>query len=275
MSPSEKDLPSLEECFPEIPTKILYADGLKPLFYLMRNARHSVSSAIMYMIEDVLSSLSVLLDESDSIDINHVKDILYPLAEAAMGSENRDEQKNGVWALALLIRDGYTPSGSFSTLLEWLRSSDEEYLGWAAMIFRNLTWVEKDISLYIEDLETLLSHESYHIRLDAATAISNELCRSGMEPAIEVHEAVFADKMYDHYWQIDVHYRRHHARSDNPLATPEYTAHFRAERTCGSCGYGHAKCIFYYDDSGTGWIDRTSEYKCPECGKYTVYRYVD
>lgn len=260
--------------FPRIPRGILLTDGLKPLFLLIRDAKQTGRSSIMDTISDTLREIYRVLQENQQTNSSDIRPLFYTLLEEALLNGSPEEQEYGFWALISNISEGFRPDCCMKIIVDRLHS-EEELQSWAVLVMKKLAWKRVDISSYVDHLQHLLTSDNYDIRNQAATTISMELARSGVESKIAVHPAVYENKKIDSYWTVAVYHRRHHALTDRRIHLPEFIVHFKSERICGSCGFANAYCIFYYDDSGTGWTDRTSEYHCPKCGKYTEYHYVD
>jgi len=223
---------------------------------------------------DALATVKKLHSEGvKSSDVRMFK-ALYPVLEQGLVYGNQSDQSNALWALAILAKHGI-PVGPIPSMEEFLTSKNEEILRKAVWVAQMYSHSELDISDTIPLIETLLTHPDYRTRYMAADALSEHEIRLGNEDRLSVIEKLSDHERLDDYWTVSVYHRRLHARNDTPLTQPEYVVHFTAERMCGVCGFKKANCIFYLDDSGTGWRDRTSEYLCPECGKYTVYHYVD
>ncbi|MGD2073193.1 MAG: hypothetical protein PVG65_06875, partial [Candidatus Thorarchaeota archaeon] len=127
----------------------------------------------------------------------------------------------------------------------------------------------------IPGLKKATSSDSWRTRALASDTISSEYIRLGMEKELSADASIYEKENLDSYWNVLVRHRHTYALNDNLISMPEYYVHFIPFRHCGYCVEKDAKCIFYLDDSGTSWKDRTHEYFCEKCGKYTIYHYSD
>jgi hypothetical protein len=264
----------LAEIFPELSSFLLYTDGLKPLFSIIAD---SINRGPSKLKETALESLEnvkrIHSSGARSSDLKFVESLM-PVLFEALNSKKKEDQSNALWALAILVKhDRLTASPP--SVAKFFKTENEDILYKAVWVVQKYAHKELDITEYIPLLEPLLRHSVYWIRRMAADAISEHEIRLGHEERLAVTESLMDYEKLGPYWSVDVYHRRLHALDDTPMNQPKYVAHFTPERMCGACGFEKARCIFYWDDSGTGWKDRTSEYHCPECGNYTTYHYVD
>lgn len=264
----------LTEQFPDLSSFLLYSDGLKPIFFIIANALSNgppkLSEAALEALEKVREIHAKGARSSDSKYV----EVLTPVLLEAMESENIDDQSNALWALAILVKHDQFP-GTPPNVTKFLTTANEDILYKTVSVVQKYAHKQVDITVYIPLIEPLLSHSDYWIRRMVADVISEHEIRTGREERISVIEGLREHERLDSYWEVFTYHRRLHAASDKPIILPDNVVHFTSERMCGACGFTKARCIFYWDDSGTGWIDRTSEYHCPVCHKYTEYHYVD
>ncbi|MDF1541073.1 MAG: hypothetical protein P1Q69_19405 [Candidatus Thorarchaeota archaeon] len=265
---------SLKDEFPELSSSLLREDGLNSIFYLIKAVRGRTQSSLNETVLKALATVKKLDDEGVEPSDVEMFNALYPVIEMTLVYGKQAEQIHALWALAILTKRG-TPVGPLPSMTSLLTSKNEDIVRHAVWVVQMYSHKELDISDTITLLETLLIHSDYRTRNMAADALSEHKISIGDEERLLVIETLFYSEGLDDYWTVSVHHRRFHALNDKPITRDEYTVHFTAQRMCGNCGFKKADCIFYWDDSGTGWRDRTSEYVCPECGKYTVYCYFD
>ncbi|MHA1907422.1 MAG: HEAT repeat domain-containing protein [Candidatus Thorarchaeota archaeon] len=264
----------LKEHFPDLSSFLLYQDGLKPIFFIIANSNLHGPSKLKRIAAEVLEHVRQIHTTGvRSSDPKYV-DALLPVLLEALDSKNHEDQANALWALAILVKHGLLP-GTPPSVVRFFKTNNEEILNKAVWVVQKYAHKELDITEYIPHIEPLLKHPVYWIRRMAADAIAEHEIRIGLADRIFLITNLYDKERLSTYWNVSVYHRRLHATDDTPIIQPKYVVHFTPERTCGACGFKNAYCIFYWDDSGTGWIDRISEYLCPECGKYTTYHYVD
>lgn len=263
------------EQFPDLSSFLLYSDGLKPLFFIVaRSIEHGPPKLKGIAIEALERVRQIHTTKVRSSDPRYV-DALLPVLLEALHSEDQTDQINALWALAILVKHDRL-SGTPPKVIRFFETDDEKILYRVVLVVQKYAHKELDITEYIPYIQPLLTHPDYLIRRMAADIISEHEIRLGNEERLVVMEGLYdSEKLDSNYWDVYVNHRRLHARDDTPQTAPESLVHFRQERMCGHCGFKKARCIFFWDDSGTGWKDRTHEYHCPKCEKYTVYHYVD
>ncbi len=265
---------SIQDEFPEISSSLLREDNLNPIFYLVKALRERGSSSLEETVLNALTTVKKLDAEGVNPSDSEMFNALYPVIEKTLVFGKHEEQSHALWALAILVKRG-APVGPLPSMTGLLTSNNEEIARKAVWVVQMYSYRELDISDAIPLIRSLLNHPDYRTRNMAADALSEHEIRLGNEERLQINETLFEYEGLDDYWTVSVHHRRFHAADDEPISMPEYVVQFTAQRMCGNCGFKKANCIFYWDDSGTGWRDRTSEYVCPECGKYTVYQYFD
>lgn len=263
----------IEDEFPELPSKLLGSDGLKPVFFIINDLRNKGPSKMSTIANEVLQEVLSLNSEGAQISDSRFVKALYPVVANALEIGTPEDQANALWALAILLKHQLLDESP--AVSKFLSSSDEDILQKSVWVVQMYAHREIDISEYIPLIESLLQHQNYWIRHMASSAICDHEIRIGEASRLSVLAGVKEYENLDSYWTIAVSHRRLHAINDTSKNQPDNVVHFTPERMCGVCGHKGARCIFYWDDSGTGWRDRTSEYCCPECGNYTTYHYFD
>ncbi len=265
----------LQEQYPDLSSFLLYSDGLKPIFFIVTDAINNgppkLREVALEAIEHVRRIHATGARSSDPEYMN----ALFPVLLEALDSENPVDNSNALWALGVIVKHGNLP-GIPPSVVKFFNTKSEDILSKVVWVVQMYTHKGLDITDSIPFIEPLLQHKDYWIRRMASDALSEHEIRTGQEDRLSVIDGLYDQENIDsNYWRVLVYHRRIHSADDTPMKQPKYTVHFTTERMCGACGFKKARCIFYWDDSGTGWRDRTSEYICPECSKYTMYRYVD
>jgi hypothetical protein len=251
------------------------ADGLKPAFFLLRDNLHSSVSPLYKLAKQTIQRIENLVREDESYDYYTVVYALKPLIDKGMTSDRLEDRHYASWAIAILSKRNFHPENSWPIVMKWLEKGNSEELFRAVWILKGCALSGFDLSEAISGLEKASSSESWRTRALASDTISAEYIRTGKEKELSVDESIYDKEKLDSYWDILVRHRRTYALNDIPITMPDYYAHFTQFRHCGYCGDEKAKCIYYLDDSGTSWKDRTYEYFCERCGKYTIYHYTD
>ncbi len=265
---------SIEERFPEIPSQLLGSDGLNIVFGIINRWLIDSQSSYHAVAEDTMVKVIELLSRGVHLSDSRYVEAIYPIIESAFDSTCDKDQSDALWALAILLKRNLLKTEAPS-VLKILKKAKEELLVNAVWVVQMYAQRGDDISPYVHHLESMIQHQNYWIRHSASIALSEHEILKEMKQRVSLDESVRERQGLDGYWTISVNHRRLHGISSKAIDYPDYVVHFQAERLCGVCGYENARCIFYWDDSGTGWIDRLSEYLCPNCNNYTTYHYVD
>ncbi|MHA1927444.1 MAG: hypothetical protein ACTSV2_02570 [Candidatus Thorarchaeota archaeon] len=267
---------SLEESFPNLPKALLQEDGIKSFFFILRGVLSNPSSELFELAKEALRTMELSVNADEQFDVTSFMPTIVSFLSESMATGDSEDRKNFTWAVAILAKKGYDVCEVLPRTIEWLDSKDALQNQYAAWILRNCAWSGFDLSSFVDAMKLHLDHSEYEVRNYLAQAVSNELIRTGSETEMQIVSNLFDNEELDsNYWRVDVHHRSYHAIDNTILPRPKYAAHFQLLRMCGNCGHPDAYCIYFYDDSGTGWTDRISEFYCEECGKYTVYHYVD
>jgi hypothetical protein len=251
------------------------ADGLKPAFFLLRDNLHISDSPLHELAEQTLQRIENLVREDESFDYYSIVYALKPLIDKGIISERLKDRQHASWAIAILSKRNFHPEKSWPVVLQWLEEGNPDEVFRAVWILKGCALSGFDLSEAIPGLEKALSSDSWRTRALASDAISAEYIRIGKEKELLVDESIYEKENLDSYWNVLVRHRRTYALDDVAISMLDYYAHFTPFRYCGYCGEKDAKCIYFLDDSGTSWKDRTHEYYCEKCGKYTIYHYSD
>lgn len=258
-----------------LPDRLCMADGLKPAFFLLRDNLHTIDSPLNELAKQTLNRIENIVSEDNSFDYYSVVYALKPLIDKGMLSERFKDRQHASWAIAILAKRNFHPEKSWPVVIQWLEKGNSEEQFRAVWILKGCALSGFDLSESINGLENALSSDSWRTRALASDTLSAEYIRIGKEKELSVDESIYDKENLDSYWDVLVRHRRTYALSDTQTSMPDYCVHFTPLRHCGYCGEKDAKCIFYLDDSGTSWKDRTHEYHCDKCGKYTIYHYTD
>ncbi|MGY5877079.1 MAG: HEAT repeat domain-containing protein [Candidatus Thorarchaeota archaeon] len=264
---------SIEKTFKDLPKRLLMADGLKSIFFLIKAIFESKEEPLFSQANVCLTRVKTLVSDEGSYDFDEVSKSLSPLVESALQSE--EHRLHAAWAIAILIKRGFHFPSAIPTMIKWLDSDDREIMRRAVWILRNASSDDNDISGAIQGLGEVANHDEWHIRAMASEAISNEMIRAGLEQPLEPIEGILNRPGFDSDWTVHVYHRPRYAQGANPSKVSYAWNESRMQERCANCGYDEAVCVHFHDDSGTGWRDRLWEYQCPACNKFTVYHYFD
>ncbi len=264
---------SIEKTFKDLPKRLLLADGLKPIFFLIKAILESEEDPIFTQANESLVKVRTLVSDDGKYNFDEVSESLSPLVESALQSEVH--RLHAAWAIAILIKRGFHFPSAIPTMIDWLNSDDREIMTRAVWILKNASLDGNDISGALPGLEAILDHDEWQIRIMASEAISNEMVRVGREESLEPIEGMLNRPGFDSDWTVYVYHRPRFARGSNPSKVSYAWNESRLLEKCANCGYDEAECVHFHDDSGTGWRDRVWEYHCPVCNKFTVYHYFD
>ncbi len=167
-------------------------------------------------------------------------------------------------AIALAAEEGINPSGAIAPLATLLGDVPNVAEGAARALY--ICFLKGgDLSAVIPSLLPALESARVEIRAVASRIISRYKILRGEEIPLKLHPSFkVPPTTRKSSWAVNVSHRRIYAASDDPVGG-------EASRACGACNNEKTQCIFVKDGIEEDLPSKELEYKCPACGKYTLY----
>jgi hypothetical protein len=217
-------------------------------------------------------------------DKSSIAETVSPVAITCLSATNPELRRTALRALEELAEALSHPSSFVFHVATRLNDEDPKVAAKAAKILYYMSKGGVRIDAALSGLERAHGHPEMSVRIHAARAISQHLQNVGVEKPLKLHRYVpteSPDRRVTSY-EITVSHRRTWALDDelceisryHPSGFPGEISPF-SHHVCGVCRSKNIRLIYGHDASGNDGRIYKHEYLCEDCGKYTVYEFLD
>lgn len=243
-----------------------------PFFRAFHNLRHLFESGDATIKGDVTKTLQKVIAsleaKSGKDDLKKIVKVLKPSLIQGLSHSNYDIRRNALNAISEIGAKGYKLDDLLPEIAKHLKDDASWVATVAASVLVNLAILKWNLTPIISEINEAISGELEGVRPYVSRALSIHLINIKEEEPLGINEKV---KSLPGFWDFGVSHRRTYAKNDNPL-------NFKTDisfHICGVCGSNQLDFIYYDEDVGNVWKYIKYEYRCKDCGKYTIYEIND